>query len=102
MRLDSIRSVDIQSLVKSWSLSAAPTTVEARYSVLAIVLRAAARERVIIESPCLGIKLPRIDSKSALVPIATDTVLALRDAMPGATGRSSRLRLEPVCGAENS
>ena len=32
-------------------------------------------------SPCVDIKLPRIAPKSALVPITTETVLALWEAM---------------------
>ncbi len=82
MRLDSISPADVQALVKSWSTTAAPTTVENRYLILAIVLRAAVRDRVIPASPCVDIRLPRIAPKSALVPISTETVLALWEKMP--------------------
>jgi len=82
MRLDSITTADVQALVKTWSADAAPTTVENRYVVLAMVLRAAVRERLLPVSPCVKIKLPRIPPKSALVPISTETVLALREALP--------------------
>lgn len=81
-RLDQITRDDVQMLVKTWSQSAAATTVKNRYLVLAMVLRAAVRDRVIPLSPCEDIKLPKLDSKSALVPISTATVLALCDAMP--------------------
>jgi integrase len=81
MRLDSISPADVQALVKSWSVTAAPSTVENRYLILAIVLRAAVRDRMIPASPCVDIKLPRIAPKSALVPITTETVLALWEAM---------------------
>lgn len=80
-RLDSISPADVQALVKSWTVTAAPSTVENRYLILAIVLRAAVRDRVIPASPCVNIKLPRIAPKSALVPITTETVLALWEAM---------------------
>ena len=50
--------------------------------ILAIMMRAAVKDRVIPTSPCLDIKLPRIEPRSALVPITTETVLALRQAMP--------------------
>lgn len=82
MRLDSIRTADVQRLVKKWSGSAAASTVEGRYLVLAMVMRAAVLERVIPTSPCVKIKLPRGEAKAALVPISTKTVLALADAMP--------------------
>lgn len=82
MRLDSIRTADVQRLVKKWSDSAAPSTVEFRYLVLAMVLRSAVSERVIPVSPCVKIKLPRGEAKAALVPITTKTVEALTLAMP--------------------
>lgn len=103
-QIAAITSADVQALVKQWaSDGAAPTTVGQRYTMLAIILRAAVRDRVIPESPCVGIKLPRVAPKSALVPITTETVLALRDAVPeryrvfvtvaaGAGMRSAELR----------
>lgn len=81
-RLDSIRTADVQRLVKKWSETAAASTVEGRYLVLAMVLRSAVNERVIPVSPCVKIKLPRGEAKAALVPISTETVLALTAAMP--------------------
>ena len=82
MPMDAIRSSDVQTLVKAWAGSGAASTVETRYTVLSIVLRAAVRDRVIPESPCVDIKLPKPPAKSALVPITTEVVVALRDAMP--------------------
>lgn len=81
-RLDAINRADIQTLVKSWESTAAPRTIEGRYSILAILMRAAVKDRVIPASPCVDIKLPKIEPRSALVPITTETVMALREAMP--------------------
>jgi len=53
-----------------------------RYSILAILLRAAVKDRVIPASPCVDIKRPKIEAKSALEPISTATVLAVRDDLP--------------------
>ncbi|MGY0540805.1 tyrosine-type recombinase/integrase [Nocardioides sp. YJ-D4] len=78
-RIDSIRQADIQELVAKWSATAAPTTVHLRYGVLAIVMKAAAKERVLAGSPCEGTRLPRLDPKSALVPITTDIVKELTE-----------------------
>ncbi|MDQ6687288.1 MAG: site-specific integrase, partial [Actinomycetota bacterium] len=81
-RLDEIRPPDVQGLVRLWANAAAPTTVENRYTILATVLRGAANDRAIPASPCQDVKLPRVEPRSALVPIATEVVLALYDAMP--------------------
>src|SRR6195952_2953588 len=81
LRLDAITRADVQALVKAWASGSAPRTVEGRYSILAILLRAAVKDRVIPTSPCTDIKLPKIEPKSALVPISTETVLALREAI---------------------
>jgi hypothetical protein len=43
LRLDAITRADVQALVKDWASGAAPRTVEGRYSVLAILLRAAVK-----------------------------------------------------------
>jgi len=82
MRLDSIAPADIQALVKQWTDSAAPTTVEGRYTITATVFRGAVRDRILPASPCIDVRLPRIEPKSALVPITTETVLALHEALP--------------------
>lgn len=93
MRMDAVNRADVQTLVKQWQMGAAPSTVEGRYSVLAILLRAAVKDRVIPVTPCVDIKLPKIKAKAALVPIDTKTVLALREAM------SERYKLFVTIGA---
>lgn len=82
LRMDGVTRTDIQRLVKRWEAEAAPRTVGARYAVAAIMFRAAVKDRVIPSTPCADIQLPKFDARSALVPISTETVLALRDAMP--------------------
>lgn len=82
MRMDAINRADVQTLVKEWEARAAPSTVEVRYSILAIMLGAAVKDRVIPITPCEDIRLPKLAAKSSLVPISTATVLALRDTMP--------------------
>lgn len=82
MRMDAVNRADVQSLVKEWEASSAASTVAARYSILAIMLRAAVKDRVIPTTPCVDITLPKTSSKAALVPISTDTVVALRDELP--------------------
>ena len=81
MRMDAVNRADVQSLVKEWQLSAAPSTAQGRYLVMAIMFRAAVKDRVLPTSPCIDIKLPKIPPKSSLVPISTETVRALREAI---------------------
>lgn len=81
VRLDAITRADVQALLRAWASGSAARTVEGRYSILAILVRAAVKDRVIPISPCIDIKLPKIEPKSALVPISTETVLALREAI---------------------
>lgn len=79
MRMEAVSRVDVQMLVKEWQLTAAPSTTHGRYLVMAIMFRAAVKDRVLPTTPCLDIKLPKIPPKSSLVPISTETVLALRE-----------------------
>jgi integrase len=80
--LASVDPGDIQALVKSWAVSSSPATVETRFRILAAVFRAAVRDRRLPRSPCDGVRLPSKSAKGALTPISTETVLALREAMP--------------------
>ncbi|WP_107766794.1 tyrosine-type recombinase/integrase [Nocardioides terrigena] len=59
MRMDAVNRADIQSLVKEWEASSAPSTVAARYSILAIMLRAAVKDRVIPATPAWTSPCPR-------------------------------------------
>lgn len=82
MQLDQITRQDIQRLVKSWVTSgAAASTVSLRYTVISTAFRAAVTERRIPATPCVKITLPRAKDPTALVPIDTATVVALRDAI---------------------
>jgi len=81
MRMHSVTRADVQALVKEWLMIAAPSTTQARYLVMAIMFRAAVKDRVLPVTPCADIKLPRIAPKSSLVPISTETVIALQEAM---------------------
>ena len=84
MRMDAVNRADVQMLVKEWQLTAAPSTAQARYLVMAIMFRAAVKDRVLPSSPCVDIKLPKVPPKSSLVPISTQTVLSLREAIAAA------------------
>jgi integrase len=81
MRLESITRPMIEREVRVWTDSAAPATVTGRYNLLATILRSAVRDKVLPDSPCQDVKLPEIGPRSLLVPITTDTVLAIADAI---------------------
>ena len=79
--LSSVLPSDVKSLVKAWSTTAAPSTVETRYRVLAAIFRAAVADRRIAASPCVGLKLPR-KTASKVVPLETSVVLSLTETLP--------------------
>jgi integrase len=85
MQLRAVRPSAVQAWVgKMTGAGLAPSTVESYFRVMAAVMKAAKRDRLLHESPCDGIRLPRSDrSKSALVPLTSDQVLALAGAVPG-------------------
>jgi integrase len=82
--LRAVRPSDVQAWVGEMSASGlAAATVESYFRVLAAVMRAARRDRLIHESPCDGVRLPRSDrSSSALVPLTTAQVHAIADTVP--------------------
>ena len=77
--LASILPSDVQALVTRLDL--APSTVAVIHSLVYGVMKAAVRDRRIAANPCEGTKLPKV-TKKKVVPIPTETVLALRDALP--------------------
>lgn len=82
MPLETVGTGDVETLVRVWALSSSATTVETRFRILAAVFGSAVRDRLLPRSPCEGVRLPRKSSRGALSPISTETVLALREAMP--------------------
>ena len=57
--LDSIKPLAVQAWVNALSRELAPKTVRECYRLMGAVMRAAVDARLIAESPCRGIKLPR-------------------------------------------
>lgn len=79
--LESILPSDIQALVKGMGLVLAPASVTVAYRYVSSIFKAAARDRRIAASPCDGIRLPKV-SRSEVIPISTDDVRALSEAVP--------------------
>jgi integrase len=83
-KLRGVRSSTVQAWVGKMSTDGlAASTVESYFRVMAAVMRAAKRDRLIHESPCDGVRLPRAEgTTSALVPLTTEQVHALAAAVP--------------------
>ena len=79
--LAAIRPSEVQAWVKGRAAVLEPSTVEVVYRYLVAILRAAVADKVIIESPCRGIKLPKVE-QGQIVPLATEVVEAIAGAMP--------------------
>ena len=77
----SIRPSEIQAWVKGRSAELAPTTVKTVYRFTAAIFRSAVRDRIIANTPCEEIKLPKID-RLRVVPLETEAVVRLASAMP--------------------
>jgi integrase len=80
-RIGSIRPSEVQGWVKGRSLELAPATVEVLYRYLAAIFRAAVKDRLIADSPCGDVRLPRRERRE-VVPLTTEQVVALTDVMP--------------------
>ena len=59
----------------------APATVELVYRYLVAVYRAAVADRLVSSSPCVGVKLPKIEP-AKVVPLPVETVAASVEVMP--------------------
>jgi integrase len=59
----------------------APSTIEVVYSFLAGAFRAAVRDRLIVATPCVDVRLPKREPQR-VEPLATEQVEALITAMP--------------------
>ena len=79
--LGSVRPSDIQAFVKDVSSRLAPATVEVVYRHTAAIFLAAVEDRIISQTPCRGIKLPKPE-RALVNPLSSTEVLALVDAVP--------------------
>lgn len=86
-RIDSIRTRDVQALVKAMELgdgerkALSPTTIEVVYTWLSIVFASAVTDRLIGRTPCEKIRRPQVEHHEVR-PLPIEVVTQLRDAMP--------------------
>jgi integrase len=76
--LEDIEQEDVQAFVSGASERWSARSVREYYSLLAQIMKAAARRKLIDETPCFGIELPRIDSaeRRYLTPAQVHTLVA--------------------------
>ncbi|MGI8776648.1 MAG: tyrosine-type recombinase/integrase [Acidimicrobiales bacterium] len=79
--LAAVRPSEVQSWVKGRTEVLAPSTVEVIYRYVAAIFASAVDDRLIVVTPCKGVKLPKVEAPE-VVPLATEAVEALIDAMP--------------------
>jgi integrase len=80
--LQSVRTTDVQALVKLLSEQLEPSTVRVVHGRIMAVFRAAVRDRLIAVTPCLDVKRPDVRASSMLEVLTTAEVLALAGAVP--------------------
>ena len=78
--LGAVRPSEVQAWVRGLSDQLSPGTVKLCYQYLSAIFRAAVADRLIPSSPCVKVKLPRVERKR-VTPMATETVAALVDAV---------------------
>lgn len=84
LQLRQLRPSDVQAWVGMLSTSgSAASSIDLCYRTLASVMRSVAKDKLIYESPCSGVRLPLADrSSSALEPLTVKRVQALADEVP--------------------
>src|SRR5215218_3648472 len=78
--LGSVRPFEVQAWVRGLEQHLAPSTIRVVYSFVADIFRAAVRDRLLVASPCVDVRLPRPEPKR-VEPLATERVEALIAAM---------------------
>ena len=79
--LSSVRTTEIQAWVRRLEDDLAQATVRLVYGYVASIFRSAVRDRLIASSPCVGIKLPKLEPRQ-VEPLLTEVVERLIDAVP--------------------
>lgn len=100
--LDVVERADVQAAVGEWSRTLAPSTVRVAYSYLATMYKAAVLDGHVRSTPCVSIKLPKVEDvpvvplKAAVVQAISERIFTPHRPMvvfAAATGlRSSELR----------
>jgi len=79
--LGSVRPSEVQAWVRGLERDLQPATIGICYSFVSSVFRAAVKDRLIAASPCIDIRLPKVEP-ARIEPMSTEQVEALIEAMP--------------------
>ena len=77
----SIRPSEIQAWVRERQGKLQAATIEVAYRYLAAIFRMAVRDRMIVRTPCVEVKLPRVERRR-VTPLRTEEVAAVVAAVP--------------------
>jgi len=83
--LAAIRPGEVQAWVKGRAEVLAPATVELVYRYVVAIFRAAIADRVIVTTPCVGVRLPK-QERHQVVPLTMEQVEGLAGALPARYG----------------
>jgi len=79
--IGSVRPSEVQAWVRSRTEVLAPATVELAYRYVSAIFKAAVSDRLIAASPCVGVKLPKVE-RSQVEPLTVEQVAAVAEALP--------------------
>jgi integrase len=80
--IGAVRQSEVQAAVKEMATTLSAATVELIYTYVASIFKAAVDDQVIARTPCRNINRPVVE-KASVTPLATETVEALIDSVPG-------------------
>lgn len=80
VKLAEVTRVAVQEAVIGWATTLAPSTVAVTYGYLASMLKSAVADRLIGQSPCVRIKLPK-DERERVVPLRVQQVHTIASAV---------------------
>ncbi|WP_284984242.1 site-specific integrase [Arthrobacter sp. efr-133-TYG-118] len=78
--LEDITRQEVQAAVLTWSRTLAPATVKVSYGYLASMMKAAVLDGHLDASPCVGIRMPKIEHVP-IVPLPTEQVQRIANTM---------------------
>lgn len=91
-RIGDITRSDVQALVVDQAEGLAPATVRLTYFYVQTVMTHAVHERLLAESPCVRVKLPKVE-KVPVVPLTPEQVHTIADRMIDEPGVKNGRRL---------
>lgn len=80
-RIDELTRADIQGMIAGWGDTYSPATIRSTYTALTGAMKLAVLDGIIDSSPCLGVRLPKIE-RDRIVPLTVDQVRTIAARVP--------------------